>query len=293
MSNEEERVVSVIGLGAMGARMAQRLLDAGWSVVVHNRTRSRAAALIAAGATWADSPRQAAEEGDIVLSMVTDQSAAEAVWLDAETGAALGLSAGNIAVEASTLTPEAIRSCSRRLQETGAIFLDAPVVGSRPQAEAGRLVSLVGGPAEAVASVRPALESYSGVVRHCGAVGQGTVMKLMVNALFGVQVAAFSEIVGFAEANGIDRQVAIEALSGLPITAPAIAGVANLIAAGKYAPLFPIDLVEKDFRYVLAAAEHAETKTPISAATRQVFEDAQKAGFGDLNIHGVARLYLT
>ncbi|MEL6347109.1 MAG: NAD(P)-dependent oxidoreductase [Myxococcota bacterium] len=292
MSEDNNTTVAVLGLGAMGARIAQRLLDAGWPLVVNNRTKARADALLAAGAEWADSPRMAATQADVVISIVTDSPAAEAVWFDAERGAALGLRPGQIAIEASTLTPAAIASMGSRLAETGAVFLDAPVVGSRPQAEAGKLVSLVGGPEDAVEAARPILSAYSGGVKRCGAVGQGTVMKLMVNALFGIQVAAFSEIFGFAEAHGIDPQTAAAALGGLPITSPALAGVCGLIAQGRYAPMFPIDLVEKDFRYALDAAAEAGAQTPVAAATRRVYANAQREGLGALNVHAVAKRYL-
>ena len=168
----ETTVVAVLGLGAMGSRMAQRLLAAGWPVVVYNRTPGRAEALRAAGARWADTPREAAAQADVVISMVSDAAASAQLWLDPTQGAAEGLRAGAVAVEASTLTPAAIRALWPALAARGAALVDAPGVGSRPQAEAGALVSLASGPDDALDRITPILSAYSGTVRRCGALGQ-------------------------------------------------------------------------------------------------------------------------
>ncbi len=188
--------VAVLGLGAMGRRMAKKLLEAGHDVVAYNRTGERARALEAEGATRAESPREAAARSDIVIGMVTDDDASRAVWLDANTGAIGGLREGAVAIESSTLTSAWVRELADAVTARGAGFLDAPVVGSRPQAEAGQLIYCVGGAAETLNKARGGLSAMGAAIHHVGPVAAGIATKLAVNALFGIQVAALGEMLG-------------------------------------------------------------------------------------------------
>src|SRR5271168_1104442 len=137
--------IAVLGLGAMGRRMAVRLLRAGHSVSVYNRSAGPLHDLVAAGAMAGTTPRAAADGAEIVIAMVRDNEASRAVWCDEQDGALKGIGAGAIAIESSTLTPGWVRELAAKVQQTGANLLDAPVVGSRPQADAGQLIHLVGG----------------------------------------------------------------------------------------------------------------------------------------------------
>lgn len=285
--------IAFIGLGAMGARMASNLLDAGYRLVVWNRSPARAQPLAARGAKVADTPAQAAAEADIVMTMLTDDAASEAVWTAPETGILAGLRAGTPCVASSTLTPAWVRRLSERVAAAGGVFMDAPVAGTRPQAEAGSLIYMVGGPSEGLERVRAALEATGSAVKHVGPVGAGATLKLAVNALFGIQVAALSELLGMLERGGFERGPILEALGGMPITSPALQGVGKLIAARQYAPMFPIDLVEKDLGYAVDTARALGSSAPIAEATRAVFGRAQEAGYGGDNIAGVAQLYDT
>jgi 3-hydroxyisobutyrate dehydrogenase len=285
----EKTTVAFLGLGAMGSRMAARLLDAGTTVRVYNRSRGPRDALAARGAVAFATPAQAVAGADVVMAMVTDDEAARAVWLHPETGALAGLAEGATCVESSTVTPGWIAELRGALSADH-LLLDAPVAGSRPQAEAGQLTYLVGGPAEALERVRPLLAHLGGAIHHVGAApGAGAVMKLVVNGMFGVQIAALSELLGLAEAGGVGVERALSVLGETPILSPAMKGVGRLIRAGTYAPMFPVDLVEKDFRYVVETAGRA----PVAEATRGVFRAAQAEGFGEENLHAVAKLYLT
>ena len=284
--------VTILGLGAMGSRMAQRLAAAGQTVTVCNRTAGRAARLSELGVEVAATPRQAAEGADIVIAMLSDDDASRAVWTDPETGALAGLASGAIAIESSTLTPGWVRDLFGLVDERGATFLDAPVAGSRPQAEAGQLIYLVGGDDETLARARPVLEAMGGAIHHVGPVSHGAVLKLAVNALFGIQAAALGELIGFLEASGLDAAKAIGLLGDTPVMSPAARGIAGLMLAGSFAPMFPIDLVAKDFRYAVAAASAAGADLPLAGSTEEVFRAAVKRGLGGDNIAGVVRLYL-
>jgi 3-hydroxyisobutyrate dehydrogenase-like beta-hydroxyacid dehydrogenase len=282
--------VTVMGMGAMGARMAKRLVEAGHAVTVWNRTAAATAPLVALGAKAAVTPRAAAADAEIVLSMVRDDAAAHAVWLDPETGALAGMAQDAVAVESSTVTPEAARALHRACSAAGIACLDAPVAGSRPQADAGQLIFIVGGAESALRSVEPVLLAMGGAVHLAGGPGAGAVVKLMVNTLFGVQVAAMAELIGLARRNGIDPGRAVELIGSTPTASLSAKGAAAGMLAGNFAPMFPVALVTKDFGYAEALAGEP-SQAPLLAAAHAVFARALAAGMGDDNLTGVVRLY--
>jgi len=283
--------IAFLGLGAMGARMAQGLLGAGHDVVVYNRTPARAQPLEAAGAVRAETPRAAAARAEVVIAMVTDDDASRTLWLDPDTGAAGGLRDGALAIDSSTLTPGWVEELGAALTGRGVGFLDAPVAGSRPQAEAGGLIFLVGGDAATLERARPTLSPLAAAIHHMGPVGAGAAMKLAVNAIFGIQVAALAEALGMLAKSGIGQEKAIEVLGAMPITSPALKGIAGLMAARAFAPQFPIDLVAKDFRYVVEAAARVNAPVPTSTAVRALYERARDQGHGGDNIAGVVQVF--
>ena len=282
--------IAFLGLGAMGARMAPHLLDAGHALTVWNRSAGPTAALASAGAAVAATPRSAAAGADLVIAMVTDDAASRAVWTGPD-GALAGLAAGAVAVESSTLTPGWIRELAALAEARGARFLDAPVSGSRPQAEGATLVYLVGGDADALEVARPAFEAMGGAVHHVGAGGSGALVKLAVNALMGVGVGAAAELLAALAASGVDRATAARVIGATPAAAPVVAPAMRLMAEGAHDPLFPVDLLEKDLGYAAGVAADAGTDAPAVAAARATFQKAQAAGLGDRNMTAVARLY--
>jgi 3-hydroxyisobutyrate dehydrogenase len=283
--------IAVLGTGAMGSRVAHNFLNAGFLVTVYNRSPERAKALQALGATLAATPRAAVEGVDVVISMVRDDVASEAIWLSADSGAVHGLETGAVAIESSTLTPGWVTTLAGQLGRSGAAFLEAPVLGTRPQAEARQLIYLVGGAASDLERVAPVLRATSSAVHHVGGVGAGAAMKLAVNTLYGVQVAIWAETLTLLDAQGIAPTDAVKVLNTLPTTSPAMQGAGALMAAGNYAPLFPIELVAKDFGYALATARALGATTPTLAAVQAVYADAEARGYGNLNIVGVKQLF--
>ncbi len=283
--------VAVLGLGAMGSRMARNLMAAGHQVCVWNRSPATCAAFEAAGATAAATPRDAASGAAFVIAMLRDDAASRAVWLDPVTGALAGLEPGAIGIESSTLTVHFVRDLALRFAEAGRGFLDAPVAGSRPQAEAAQLIYLVGGDAGVLAQADPLLRAMGAAVHHAGTAGDGAAVKLAVNTLLGVQVAALAEIVGLFDRCGMDPARAVEILTATPVCSPAAKAAAASMLSGAFAPMFPADLAEKDFGYVLAAAQAAGADMPLAKATRAVLAAAQTRGFGPDHLTGIVRLY--
>jgi 3-hydroxyisobutyrate dehydrogenase len=284
--------VAVLGLGAMGSRVAANLAAAGRQVIVWNRSSGPTAALAGhAGVLVASSPREAAERADVAMSFVTDDEASRRVWLDGD-GALAGLASGAVAVESSTITPAMARHLAAAAADAGVGFLEAPVVGSRPQAEAGALLVLVGGDVEVLDGVRPILEVNAAAVRHVGAVGDAATLKLTVNALFAIQVAAYAEAVGVLARSGIHSAAALDVLDKLPITSPALQRILGLIADRAFAPNFPVRLVAKDLRYLTEVAEELGADTPLAREASSVFTAGASGAEHDLDIAGIALRYL-
>ncbi|MEM8545545.1 MAG: NAD(P)-dependent oxidoreductase [Cyanobacteria bacterium P01_H01_bin.119] len=285
------KTIAVLGLGAMGLRLAQNILSAGYSLVVYNRTADKAKSLIEQGARSVATPKEAAAQADIVISMVTDDAASQALWMEPKTGAIAGLKPGVVAVESSTLTVDWVTALSAAVTAQSAAFLDAPVVGSRPQAEAGKLMYLIGGEKSTLAQIYEVL-AVNGSPYHVGGVGQGMAMKLAVNALFGIQVAAVAELLGLLTQAGLDPSAALPCLSDLPVTSPAAKGAAHLMVNQNHAPLFPLTLAEKDLGYALTAAKHLGADLPTTRAVRDLFREAIAQGYGAENLTAIAKCYL-
>jgi 3-hydroxyisobutyrate dehydrogenase len=285
--------ISILGLGAMGSRMAASLIKAGYSVTVWNRSVAKAASLQTLGAKLASSPRAAAAAAgaDIVISMLRDDEASRRAWLDSNDGALAGMIKGSIAIESSTLTPAWVKELAKAATQKGVDFLDAPVAGSRPQAEAAQLIYLVGGSADVLQRAEAVLKSMGGAVHHAGGVGSGAVVKLMVNALFGMQVAAMAELLGMAQHAGIDASKALEILGSTPVASPAAKLAGQSMLAKNFLPMFPVELVEKDFGYALDAARDANCSLPLTQSTLAVLRNALAKGLGEQNLTAVAQLY--
>ena len=274
----------------MGARMAAQLLKVGHQLTVWNRSPAAAQPLLHIGAQWADTPRQAARQADVVIAMVRDDEAARAVWCDAQTGALAGMRRAAIAIDCATLTPGWIREWAQAAASLGVHAVEAPVSGSRPAAELGRLVFLLGGDAEAVAAARPVLADLGNTAHHVGPVGAGALTKLATNALLGIHVTALAELQGWLQQAGADVERVMQAVAGTPVWAPVDQVLLSSMLRRDYAPQFPVDLIVKDIGY-LQAQRFASGSTPIAAAALSVFQLAQADGLGGENMTAVAKLY--
>lgn len=267
--------ITFLGQGAMGSRMADRLVAAGHQVRRWNRTGT------------STTPREAAQDADIVIAMLRDDAAAHSVWLDAETGALGRMRQDALAIECSTLSPAGMAELHMAAKDAGVGMIDAPVLGSRPQAEAGQLIHLIGGDANNVAAAQPLLADMSAAQHHVGLAGAGTALKLIANTLFGTQVALLAELLGRMSEFGLAPAAAIELLGQTPLLSPTAKGAAALILARQDDPMFPVELVAKDFGYAL----NNTVTMPVSAAAAQVFHRAIAQGYGAANLTAVARLY--
>lgn len=282
--------IAFLGLGAMGARMAARLIAAGHELTVWNRSPERARPLVEAGARSVATPALAAAEQALVIAMVRDDAASEQVWLGAD-GALAAMAPGAIGVECSTLSLPGVQRLSTAFADAVRPFVDAPLAGSRPQAEAGALIFLTGGAEADIAALTPVLLAMGGAVHHAGPVGAGCMAKLLVNAMFGAQIALMGEMIGLIRAAGFDPAPVIDAYAATPVASPALKLSAPVMLGDAFPPAFPIDLVAKDFAMLAETARSAGAITPVAAGTGQVFATARDAGLGGLNITGIVRSY--
>ena len=269
--------VAVVGLGAMGSRVARRLLDSGHELVVWNRTPEKAGELVAAGATLAESPAHAAGAAEVVITMVADTDALRQVT-EGLDGVAAGVHDSSTVIEMSTVGPEPVARLASVLPD-GVGLLDAPVLGSRSEAEAGSLHIFVGGPTSLFERWRPLLSQLGSPV-HVGTLGSGAAAKLVANStLFGT-ICVLGEAVAFADALGLSRDTAFEVLARSPLGEQAKRR-REPFEAGEYPPRFPLRLAHKDAELVAAAAQATQIRPRLSEAARSWLAEADAASWGE------------
>ncbi len=282
--------IAFLGLGAMGSRMAANLAAAGHDLAVWNRTAERAATPAGHSARVAATPREAAEGAEFIISMVRDDEASRAVWTTPDTGALSGMPAGATAIECSTLSLAWTHELAAACLAQGHAFVDAPLAGSRPQADARALIFFAGGEQRDVERVRPILLAAGAAVHHAGPAASGMALKLAVNSLFATQVAAIAELLEVLRRNGVNPAHALEIIGSTPVCAPGIKAAGEMMLRDAFAPLFPVELAEKDLGYAAVAVGEAD-KGPLTRAAREVFRNAKAAGFGPEHVTAVAKLY--
>jgi 3-hydroxyisobutyrate dehydrogenase-like beta-hydroxyacid dehydrogenase len=255
--------IAFIGLGRMGHGMAGRYLEAGFTVAVWNRSRAKADDLIARGALWATSPEDAAIDADAVVTMVADDEASRAVWLGTN-GAVTGMKAGTVAIECSTVSYAHALDMARELSSRGMIYIDCPVTGLPDAAAAGKLTLLVGADAADLETARPFLEPIGSTIRHFGAVGSGTVYKLINNLMGAIQIAGIAEGLAIAEQAGLDMKLVLEAIESGVAASPQVVRHSRRMAARNFASAtFTAALRHKDAAYAVRLAESLLAETPL------------------------------
>jgi 3-hydroxyisobutyrate dehydrogenase len=271
-----------MGLGVMGRGMAARLIEQHVPLVVWNRSRKPADALVAelgSGTRDAASPGEAAAAADIVMSMVADDRASRAVWLG-EEGALAGARPHAVLIESSTLSPAWIEELAARAAARGCALLDAPVTGSRTHAASGQLLFLVGGAAEPLERARPVLAMMSRAILHVGPTGSGSRLKLINNFVCGVQAVALAEAVAMIERAGLDRDLATSVLADGAPGSPLVKALAPRMTSGDHAVHFGLDLMRKDLSYAIAEAARFGLHLETAVAARERFSQATAAGLG-------------
>jgi len=265
-----------IGLGNMGSRIAVRLLAKGYSVAVYDRARSKKNLLKAKGASPAETVAALAKSADVVLSCLTDDQAVREVYYGPDGVLANGKT-GLVILEMSTVSPATSLELALRASSVGMQALDVAISGSTPAAELGTLTLLAGGNPEVFQDAVPIFQAIAGKYFHLGPGGAGTTMKMVVNAILGVEMQAIAEAAALGERAGLNRNVLLEVLSQTAVIAPAHAGKLSRAMRGDYSPQFPLPLMNKDFHLILQLAADVRAVMPATAAALQANSEAMVA----------------
>jgi 3-hydroxyisobutyrate dehydrogenase len=280
--------VALLGLGSMGAGMAGRLLSSGFPVSVYNRNPERAKPFAERGASVANSPRDAALNAEVVISMVADDVASREIWLG-PNGALAAAKSGAVWIESSTLSVGWIKELATNASRANCELLDAPVTGTKPHAESGQLLFLVGGSANALDRVRPVLSVMGRDAIHLGPTGSGALMKLINNFLAAVQAVSFGEALSLIEAGSLDRAKATAILTEGAPGSPIIKRVAERVESGDFTPHFHLSLMAKDVSYAIEEGRRRQVNMQTAAAALTAFKQAVANGLGEKDFTAVVQ----
>jgi 3-hydroxyisobutyrate dehydrogenase len=278
--------VAILGLGIMGSGMAGRVLSGGFPLTVFNRNRQKASKLASAGALVAASPKDAAANADIVISVVADDNASREIWLG-ENGALAGAVPGSILIESSTVTVGWAMQLAQSAAQKKCEFLDAPVTGSKPHAANGELFFLVGGSAGALEKARPVLSVMSRGILHMGANGSGARMKLVNNFVCGVQAAALAEAASLIQKGGLDSEKAFSVLTNGAPASPLVKTLTERVISGSADVNFELRLMAKDLGYASDDARQNGLTLETANAALSVFKLAIDQGHGNKDLSAV------
>jgi 3-hydroxyisobutyrate dehydrogenase len=276
-----------IGLGNMGSRIAQRLLDHGYQVEIFDRDPAKAEAITARGGTVAKNILELARAADVVLSCLTNDEAVRTVYTGVD-GVLVGARPGTIVLEMSTISPETSRELHRLGAQGDIEVLDVAISGSTPAAEQGTVTLLVGGNQDCFGAAEPIFQAIAKQYFLLGGPGSGTAMKLVVNTLLGVGMQAIAEAVVLGEKSGLDRKRLLDVLSQTAVVAPAHMGKLAKAGTNNYSPQFPLRLMNKDFELILKAAAKARVPMPATEAAFHVNSE-ELAGSDEEDFSAVLR----
>jgi len=288
------RRVGLIGLGLMGRPMGMNLLKAGHKLAVWNRTPGRANELVAAGAVLAKTPYEAAEASEFLLTIVSDPPALESVLWGQEgknDGALAGLRAGSIYVDSSTISPSLVGRVAAACRQRGVAFLDAPVTGGDWGAREGNLVFMIGGDDEALREAEPILGVMGKKWFHLGPSGAGQTMKLAMNAILALEVAAMAEALALVTRAGLRGEQLVEVMQASMARSGVLDVKSPLMLKGDYKPSFPLRLMHKDLGLALDLANQLGVSLPATAAAREVYNYVKGEAKEDLDYSAVMRFW--
>ncbi|PAQ11510.1 3-hydroxyisobutyrate dehydrogenase [Mesorhizobium temperatum] len=283
--------VAVIGLGSMGFGMATSLRRAGFEVTGFDVNDQMVARFVANGGRGAQTPAQAAQAADVVVSVVVNAAQTEAILFGAD-GVAETLPEGAVFVSSATMDPDVARNLAARLETTGRLYLDAPISGGSVRAAEGALTVLASGSAAAFAKARPALDSMAAKLYELGdEPGVGAAFKMINQLLAGVHIAAASEAVAFAARQRLDIRKVYEVITASAGNSWMFENRVPHVLDGDYAPRSAVDIFVKDLGIIQDMARSAKFPVPVAAAALQMFLMTSAAGMGRDDDASVARLY--
>jgi 3-hydroxyisobutyrate dehydrogenase-like beta-hydroxyacid dehydrogenase len=269
--------VGLIGLGNMGTAIAERVLEAGYPLVLHNRTLEKAAPYVDRGATLAETPADLAEEVDVVLTSLADDEAFEHV---AEKVLAAAHPA-SVLVDLSTVSPAVSARVASLADEASVDYLRAPVSGNPSVVRAGNLTLIVSGPREALDRVEPVLRAIGPAIHYVGDAEQARVVKLAINLMIAGLAELMSEALVLGEMSGVSREALLEVMGSSAVGAPFVKYKTEPLLADDFSATFTTALMEKDIDLVLDAARQSEVELPLAQHLKALLRAAVEAGYAD------------
>ena len=275
--------ISLLGLGHMGTAIAERLLGAGHSVTVYNRTRAKAESLAGLGATVVDDMTGLLSTNTICITVVSDDAALEEVA--AGPGGVLARArAGSILIDMSTVSPAASARVAEATEAAGVRYLRAPVSGNPGVVRAGNLTIIVSGPSDAFEEARALLEQIGPNVYHVGEAEQARVVKLGLQVLIGGTAELLAEALVLGEASGVDRRLLLEIFGNSAVGSPFVKYKTGPLIANDYTPTFTIEMMLKDVGLILGFAEEADLELPLVADLKGLLVRTIAAGYGEADL---------
>jgi 3-hydroxyisobutyrate dehydrogenase/glyoxylate/succinic semialdehyde reductase len=272
--------IGFIGLGIMGSRMAANLQKAGHDLMIYNRTRAKAEALINEGAQWFDTPAQLAEKVDILFTMLAHPEAVSRIALG-DDGYLKNMKPNAIWVDCSTVNPSFSKAMAAEAQKRQIRYIDAPVLGTKKPAREGQLVFYVGGKKEDVEILMPYFEIMGKAVKHVGEQGMGASFKMVVNLLVAQNMVIFSEAAALGRALGFSQEMLFDTLLDGPMAAPYLSLKRPKIEEGNFEADFPLKWMHKDLHLVALTAYENGVVLPTTNTAKEVFLQAKKSGLGE------------
>ncbi|MDQ0060974.1 NAD(P)-dependent oxidoreductase [Paenibacillus harenae] len=282
--------IGFIGLGVMGIGMAANLLRKGHQVSVYNRTPGRASELIGLGATELGSPFEVTAASDIVITMISNDDAIRQVYWG-ESGVFAAVRSGMTLIDSSTISPTLALELAKAAEGLGASFLDAPVTGSKPAAEGGTLVFMVGGSEATLAGVQDILFAMGRKVIPMGASGSGATAKLAHNTIVGINAVALVEGMAIAAKGGIDGAAFIELVQSGGAASRTAELKGPKILEDNYDVQFSLELMLKDLRLSSVLSDSLKVPTPMLEAAKSLFQVGDAMGLGALDMASVGKAY--
>lgn len=279
--------VGFVGVGFMGRHMARNVLNGGHDMKVYDLNREAADELLSLGATWANSPREAAEDSEVTFTSLPTPQVVEEV-ASGEGGILSGAGRGSALFDLSTTDPSTIQRIAARAEASGIQMLDAPVSGGTAGAEAATLCVMVGGDRDTYDRYKPVLDLIGDKVMYCGGLGSGAVCKI-VNNLVGLSVGVLlSEAFSMGVKWGVDAQTLYDAVSGSSGNTNSMHGFPSGIFQRNFEPGFALDLAAKDVGLATQLGRELRVPMEMSNIAQQRYIDGQNRGFGRMSAGAVA-----
>ncbi|MFF2481837.1 NAD(P)-dependent oxidoreductase [Paenibacillus sp. NPDC058071] len=282
--------IGFIGLGVMGLGMAANLLQKGYQVTVYNRTPGKTGELLALGATEAATIADAVREADVVVTMISNDDAVRSVYFG-ENGVLSAVQTGAVVIDSSTISPALAKELAAATERLGASFLDAPVTGSKPAADQGTLVFMVGGSAETLQKAEPVLNTMGSKILPMGPNGSGATAKLAHNTIVGINIVGLAEGMAIAASGGLDGQAFLELVRAGSAGSKQAELKGEKLLTGNFDVQFSLALMLKDLRLSSVLSDSLKVPTPMLEAAKSQFQIGDSMGLGELDMSVVGRAY--